>query len=118
MDFKEFDYTEDFNDFDGTNELSSEEKTIEKYREDEQMMIGLFVQWCINHELDPNKLYAQAYPEQPVNPSLQTVLKEMDDGEKIELAAETLLDVLQLFGNFDLAFVVSEELARIKQEEM
>jgi len=81
------------------------------------MMIQLFVQWCINHELNPNELYNKAYPDQQENSALQKVLKEMDDNEKIELGDETLLDVLQLFGNFDLAFVVSEELERITQHK-
>lgn len=114
MDFKEFDYADILDD---SSQLSGEEQVIKKYQEDEQMMIGLFVQWCINHELNPNKLYAKAYPDQPTNPALQKVLKEMDDGEKVELGVETLLDVLQLFGNFDLAFVVSEELQRITNEQ-
>lgn len=114
MDFKEFDYTDDFGD---SNGLSKEEQVIKKYQEDEQMMIELFVQWCINHELNPNKLYSKAYPDQAENPALQKVLKEMNDGEKIDLGDETLLDVLQLFGNFDLAFVVSEELERITRQQ-
>jgi len=117
MDFKEFDYTDDFNDFDGSNKLTSEEQIIKQYQEDEQVMIRLFVQWCVNHQVDPSGLYAKAYPEQPVNAALQKVLKEMNDGEPIDLGDEMILDVLQLFGNFELAFVVSEEIERITKQK-
>lgn len=95
------------------NELSIEEQVIKKYQQDENVMIQLFVQWCLNHEVDPNELYARAYPEQQKNPSLQKVLKEMNGSEPMEIDNETMLDVLQLFGNFDLAFVLSEEIERI-----
>lgn len=95
------------------NELSIDEQVIAKYKQDEKVMIQLFVQWCINHEVDPNKLYSQAYPEQQKNPSLQEALKEMDGAEEMEIDNETMLDVLQLFGNFDLAFILSEEIERI-----
>ena len=95
------------------NELSIDEQVIAKYKHDEKVMIQLFVQWCINHKVDPNELYARAYPEQQKNLSLQEVLKEMDGAEVMEIGNETMLDVLQLFGNFDLAFILSEEIDRI-----
>ena len=97
------------------NELSVDEQVIAKYKHDEKVMIQLFVQWCVNHQVDPNELYGRAYPEQRKNPSLQEVLKEMDDAEEMEIDNETMLDVLQLFGNFDLAFILSEEIARISK---
>ena len=31
---------------------SIDEQVIQKYQEDEQLMIRLFVQWCANHELE------------------------------------------------------------------
>ena len=95
------------------NELSIDEQVIAKYKHDEKVMIQLFVQWCINHMVNPNELYARAYPEQQKNISLQEVLKEMDGAEEMEIDNETMLDVLQLFGNFDLAFILSEEIERI-----
>ena len=97
------------------NELSIDEQVIAKFQQDEKVMIQLFVQWCINHEVDPNELYARAYPEQQQNPSLQEALKEMDGAEEMEIDNEAMLDVLQLFGNFDLAFILSEEIARISK---
>ena len=94
---------------------SIDEQVIEKYQQDEQVMIQLFVQWCINHDLNPNELYAQAYPEQGENSILQKVLKERDEHDQIDIDNETMLDVLQLFGNYDLAFVLSEELERLSR---
>lgn len=95
---------------------SIDEQVIQKYQEDEQLMIQLFVQWCVNYELDANELYARAYPEQQENASLQKILKEMDDSDPLEIDNETMMDVLQLFGNFDLAFVLSEEIERLSKK--
>lgn len=92
-----------------------DELVIQKYQEDEQMMILLFVQWCINHNLDATELYARAYPQQGVNPALQKTLSEITDKEKIEIDDETMLDVLQLFGNFELALILSEEIEKAKR---
>ena len=96
---------------------SIEEQVIQKYQEDEQVMIQLFVAWCHNHELDPNILYTKAYPDQQENPALLKVLKEMDEMDWVEIENETMLDVLQLFGNDDLAFVVSDEIQRIEKNK-
>lgn len=84
------------------------EYIIQKYQEDEQVMIQLFVQWCQNHEVDPFLLYQKAYPTQGTNEAMQTII---DTNEQIDLdfEASTLIEVLQLFGNDDLAFIVSEE---------
>ena len=95
---------------------SIDEQVIAKYQQDEQMMIQLFVQWCINYELNPTELYARAYLEQGENPSLQKVVKEISDYDKMEIDNETMLDVLQLFGNFDLAFVLSEEIEKLSKK--
>lgn len=82
---------------------------IQKYQEDEQIMIQLFVQWCQNHEVDPFTLYQKAYPSQAFNEALKAVI---DNNEQVDLEIDssTLIEVLQLFGNDDLAFVVSEEI--------
>ena len=81
-----------------------DERIIQKYREDEEVMIRLFVQWCRNRDIDPAKLYAEAYPAQPVNPSLQAAIDGED--EQMNVGTDTMLEVLQLFGNDDLAFAV------------
>lgn len=82
---------------------------ILKYQEDEQIMIQLFVQWCQNREVDPFTLYQKAYPSQTVNEAMKAVI---DNNEQVDLEIDssTLIEVLQLFGNDDLAFVVSEEI--------
>jgi len=94
-----------------------EEFIIKKYQEDEQIMIQLFVAWCLNHNLDPQILYSKAYPEQVVNETLQKTIKEMDDVEPLEIEIQTLLDILQMFGNDELAFVVSDEIEQISKKQ-
>ncbi|MFX3673379.1 MAG: hypothetical protein ACE3JQ_02880 [Paenisporosarcina sp.] len=81
---------------------------IQKYQEDEQIMIQLFVQWCQNHEVNPFTLYQKAYPTQAVNEAMTSII---DNNEPMDLDIDTstLIEVLQLFGNDDLVFVVSEE---------
>lgn len=88
-----------------------EKKIIDSYKQDEEMMILVFAQWCVNHSLDPVGLYTKAYLGQGKNPALQhaislTVPKE----EAGEISNETLFGVLSLFGNDDLAEVVMHEL--------
>jgi hypothetical protein len=91
------------------NHKDMEEKIISNYQKDENMMILVFAQWCVNNDLDPAELYKKAHPDQGTNPSLQqgidlTVPKE----ESEEIPDSTLLGVLSLFGNTDLAIVVSQ----------
>ena len=56
-----------------------DEQVIQKYKEDETLMVRLFVQWCSNYDLDPHHLYQTAYPSQAVNPLLQEVI-DSDEG--------------------------------------
>lgn len=95
------------------NKKEIEKKIIENYQRDEHAMILVFSQWCINHELDPKELYKRAYPDQLENDALRemaalTVPKE----ESEAIADDTVLRVLQLFGNDDLAFVVQSEIEK------
>ncbi len=84
---------------------------IQKYQEDEQIMIQLFVQWCQNQKVDPVSLYSKAYPSQGPNEALKGII-DNNEPMDLDIDASTLIEVLQLFGNDDLAFVVSEELNR------
>lgn len=90
---------------------NKENYIIKKYQQDEQTMIQLFVQWCFNHQLDPFALYKRAYPQQAQNAALQRAVEEADN-EELEISSETVLEVLQIFGNDDLAFVVAEEIEK------
>ncbi len=83
-------------------------KVIEQYEADENMMIQIYVQWCINHDINPLELYNRAYPNQASN---NVILELMETTEKNSTIIDTgtVLYVLQLFGNDDLAYVVSEE---------
>ena len=97
------------------NQKEVEEKIIENYRGEEKMMILVFAQWCINHNLKPEELYIRAYPTQAANPVLREALElTVPKEEAGEVPDETLLGVLSLFGNDDLAFVVTEEIKKRK----
>ncbi|UOQ95508.1 hypothetical protein MUO14_11630 [Halobacillus shinanisalinarum] len=92
-----------------------EDQVIQSYQKDEQMMILVFAQWCINHELDPVSLYKEAYPDQIDNDSLRQALElTVSKKEAEDIPDQTLLGVLSLFGNDDLAFVVTEYMDKRK----
>ncbi|WNC14243.1 hypothetical protein [Brevibacillus brevis] len=94
-----------------------EDQVIQAYQRDEGMMILVFAQWCVNHGLDPHELYRRAYPDQGTNPLLiQMVENTVPKEESEDIPDETLLGVLSLYGNDDLAFVVSEEMERLKRQ--
>jgi hypothetical protein len=93
---------------------SVEERIAESYRQDEDMMILVFAQWCVNHGLDPAELYRKAYPDQPDNERLTRVLElTVSKEEAGEIPDQTLLGVLSMFGNEDLAIVVAEAAATL-----
>lgn len=89
------------------------DKVIEQYQNDEKMMISLYAQWCVNHEIDAVKLYKQAYPSQQDNELLVSILDDTDKNN-LQVNTDTLLQVLQLFGNDDLAFEVSQAVLKQK----
>lgn len=94
------------------NHLSDESKyVIEQYQEKERLMIIIFAQWCIDHDFDPVDIYKKAYPEQGKNDILADVLEDSLEKEKpSSIDIDTLFEVLQLYGNEDLAIVIQEEL--------
>ncbi|MCI3919209.1 hypothetical protein MO973_03045 [Paenibacillus sp. TRM 82003] len=94
------------------NRKEMEEQIVRNYQQDEQMMILVFAQWCVNHGFDPAELYTRAYPRQAANPALAQALElTVPKEEAGDIPDETLLGVLSMFGNDDLAFVVSEAMA-------
>ncbi|MFP5111985.1 hypothetical protein ACSU64_06345 [Bacillaceae bacterium C204] len=98
------------------NQKQLEEKIIENYRGEEKMMILIFAQWCVNHDLNPEELYLRAYPNQSSNPALKEAIElTVPKEEAGEVDNQTLLGVLSLFGNDDLAFVVTEEINKLKK---
>ncbi|WP_077624127.1 hypothetical protein [Sediminibacillus massiliensis] len=93
-----------------------EKRIIEQYQQDENMMILVFAQWCVNNDLDPDELYRRAYPNQSRNPELSKTMELIVPKEESEtIPDQTVLGVLQLFGNDDLAFVVSNEIEKMKK---
>lgn len=98
------------------NRKEMEDQMIQAYQRDEGMMILVFAQWCVNHGLDARELYRQAYPEQGDNPLLAQMMENTVPKEEAEeIPDATLLGVLSLFGNDDLAFVVSEAIQQLKK---
>ncbi|MFC2947817.1 hypothetical protein [Virgibacillus sediminis] len=90
-----------------------EKKVIESYQNDERMMILIYVQWCVNNEIDPVALYEEAYPGQSKNQTLQDMLElAVPKNESENIADQTVLNALQLFGNDDLAFAVQGEIEK------
>ena len=95
-----------------------EEEVIRAYQRDERMMILVFAQWCVNHNLDPVELYKRAYPTQADNPELHAGIALTVSAEEAgPIADETLLNLLSMFGNDDLGFVVSEEMEKRKERK-
>ena len=95
-----------------------QEQVIENYKRDENMMILVFAQWCVNNDLNPETLYEKAYPDQINNPSLKQSIELVVPKEESEhIPDQTVIGVLSLFGNDDLAFVVSEEIEKRQKEE-
>ncbi|MEN1968414.1 hypothetical protein WMZ97_10110 [Lentibacillus sp. N15] len=90
-----------------------DQQVIANYEKAENMMILVFAQWCINHGLQPMRLYKRAYPTQSANLALAEALERtVPKDESEEISDQTVLQVLQLFGNDDLAFVVQSEIDR------
>jgi len=84
-------------------------QVIENYQRDEEVMILIFAQWCINHNLNPVETYVRAYPQQKMNEALQKAIEATVSKEESDyIADETVIDVLSMFGNEELAFIVSE----------
>lgn len=98
------------------NKKDITEKVIQNYQEDEKMMVLVFAQWCVNHGLDPEEVYLKAYPNQASNPTLQQALElTVSKDEAGHIEDQTLLGVLSLFGNDELAFIVTDEITRLKK---
>ncbi|ASA23187.1 hypothetical protein [Paenibacillus donghaensis] len=94
---------------------SMEEQIIESYKRDEEMMILVFAQWCVNNALDPHELYLAAYPHQEGNEALRNALAlTVSKEEAGDISDDTVLGVLSLYGNDDLAYVVTGAISQRK----
>jgi hypothetical protein len=95
-----------------------EQQVIDNYKRDENMMILVFAQWCVNHDLNPIELYLSAYPNQAANHALQQAIElTVPKDEAGDIAHESLIGILSMFGNDDLAFVVTEEINKIRKQK-
>ncbi|TMW73421.1 hypothetical protein [Alteribacter natronophilus] len=98
------------------NRKEMEDRIVENYRKDENMMILVFAQWCVNHDLDPVQIYRNAYPDQVKNPALGNALElTVPKEEAGEIGNETVIGVLSMFGNDDLAFEVTRQIEMQKK---
>ncbi|MEI3613026.1 hypothetical protein [Pseudogracilibacillus sp. SO30301A] len=97
--------------------MSEKDKNIiEQYQNDEKMMVLIFAQWCVNNDLDAKVLYEKAYPSQLENKLLLEAMAEtVSKEESEEISVAVLQQVLQLFGNDDLAFIIQEEIDKKKK---
>ena len=94
-----------------------DEQVIHQYKQDEQKMILIFAQWCVNNELDPFEVYQKAYPNQPANTALEDAVElTLPPAEAHQISVETLLEILSLFGNDDLAFAVNAEWSQLERK--
>lgn len=92
-----------------------EEHIIHKYQSEEKMMILIYAQWCVNHDLNPIELYERAYPNQLKNDTLVEIIEQTVPKEEADaISNDIVLSVLQTFGNNDLAMVVQEEIEKQK----
>lgn len=91
-------------------QLSEREKyIIERYQQDESMMVLLFAQWCVNNDVNPHELYQKAYPHQPKNDALEEALEQTVSKDESEyISKNIIIMLLQMFGNDDLAFEVAQ----------
>lgn len=85
-----------------------QEFIIKKYQDEERTMVHLFIEWCRENEHDPHAVYQLAYPEQVENPMIKELIEEIGEQEPLHIPNHTLLEVLQMFGNDELAFVITE----------
>lgn len=85
-----------------------QEFIIQKYQDEERTMVHLFIEWCRENEHDPHAVYHLAYPEQQENAIIIELMKELSEQEPLHIPNHTLLEVLQMFGNDELAFVITE----------
>ncbi|QKS71640.1 hypothetical protein FLK61_33690 [Paenalkalicoccus suaedae] len=94
---------------------SVEKQIIEGYQKEEKMMVLVFAQWCINHDLDPVEIYKEAYPTQKNNDVLSEAMElTVSKEEAGPIDDSQLLGVLSLFGNEDLAFTVTSYISKRK----
>lgn len=97
--------------------MDKNEKVIRQYQEDEKRMVLIFAQWCINHQLDPFVVYGEAYPTQMNNYILKEVIDwTVNASESDTIDTELVIQILQAYGNDDLAMVVSEKSQEMKRK--
>ncbi len=98
------------------NPKQLQEFIIQKYQDEERTMVHFFIEWCREHQHNSHEVYQLAYPNQPENPIISELSAELNEQAPLHIPTDTLLEVLQVFGNDELAFVISELIAQAKQQ--
>ncbi len=93
----------------------NEKQLTEAYERDENMMILVFAQWCVNHDLDPMELYAKAYPQQKLNESLKKPWTIWSCQNTKQSTFRPDCHCGEMFGNTDLAQALHEAISGRKQ---
>ena len=93
-----------------------DEQVIQKYQQDEQLMIRLFVQWCANNEVGSPRVIQTCISKATRKCHHEENHRRSRSEDDIDIDNETMLDVLQLFGNEDLAFIVADEIERLSKK--
>jgi len=100
------------------NKKDLDQYIIKQYQQDEKTMVLIFAQWCINNNLDPYVLYKEAYPKQIENELLEEAMNQTVPKEAAEhIFHDIVVQVLQFFGNDDLAFVVQSTAEKLKKNK-
>ncbi|CAM3995832.1 hypothetical protein [Alkalicoccus chagannorensis] len=90
-----------------------EEKIIQSFQQDEQMMAMVFVQYCINQALDPVEIYRRAYGSTDSTVLHRALELAVSKEEAGPIEKETLYAVLSMYGNEALA----EEIEKTNRKE-
>lgn len=90
------------------NHSERDQYIIERYQAGEAEMILLFVEWYHNYDLNSLEIYREAYPNQEFPEKLIEMNQELiESKEAVQIEKSLLLEVLQLYGNDNLAYVVT-----------
>src|SRR5699024_9317506 len=87
-----------------------DEYIIQRSKENEEMMILIYAQWCINHDIVSHILYNKFYTDQTILSLLYDGMKStVTNKESEEITEEMVIQLLKMYGNDDLAFAVQEK---------
>src|SRR5690625_3780014 len=94
--------------------FNKDKRIINNYKEQEKMMILIYAQWCVNHDIDPIEHYQEAYPEQQTKDVLEeAVRRTVSKAETDSISDDLLLQALQTYENHDLCLIVQQKITEL-----